>query len=1260
MSTIVTRSGKGSPLTNTEVDANFTNLNTDKLELSGGTLTGNLNLGDNVKATFGGSNDLALWHDGANSRILDAGTGFLAIGTNGTEIRLTGQSFDEFMAKFEQDGPVTLYHNHSPKIATTSSGISVTGSVVADGLTVDGSADIISSAADIDALQINDGTYGLDLGMTSTGGIIGTKNVNQSIDIKTYGGASTSTISNYTNNTKRFNIANNGDISFYNDSAAQGFFFDSSTSRLGLGTTVPATAFEARGESLFGSGTDGLKLTYSAGNDTGIIDTGYSSTGVEIRTGNVERARFTSNGLNVLGSVTADGLTLHKASTNADVTYAKMRMDSWGFSTGKLKSIEWSDVGNAVAAIGAEYDGSKTNIHFHSQYNGGFKGTSERTMSIMGNGNVGIGTSSPSDFAANASNLVVGSGSGTEGITINSGTANYGVIYFADGTSGSAAYAGNINYNHADNSMRLGTNGSTTDVVIDNQGRVGIGTSSPSAVCDIVGSPVATGDARYELIVDENQAVATGRGGGLAFARQGVIYGGIKNTASAFSDNDTDMHFQTRLAGTVANKMVIKSSGNVGIGTSSPDTLVHAYKASNAILKVAEANGYASLQQSGVNSYLNNVASGGSLIFRNGTAPTERMRIRADGEVEISGIGNTTGARLNVGSDASNAFVRSYDTAQGFIVGTANATPFKVMTNSLERMRINASGDWMVSNTVANVASGYSNQAGCGWRDSDTHFEIATTSSNRSALEVGKNNANDGGLVSFRKQSNPVGSIGVSNTDLYIGSTDHGIKFHDTSNAIMPWIPSSNSADSSGTLDLGTSLYKFKDLYLSGISYVGGLYNTGIYNQQSGDIQFWVTNVGEAVRIQQNTGNLLVGTTSVGGSGITVGKQYGGIDLTGSGGTFANWGGAYGIYPRSNVGLGIASVASMSFETGGGNERMIIDASGTVKISHADTASEGLRVIQTTAARTSGGALGLFYDDQSGTTQPTLKVIQNGTGDILQLFDGGSQVVTVQDGGNLLVGTTVSPNTLLGASSTQGLAFNGGAGYLVAAANNNPTAYFNRQGSDGSIVEFRKNGTATVGSIGVDNNDNIYLEGVSGGIQIGTDAVLAHKNGTTINGGLDLGLAHTQWKDLYLSGGVYLGGTGAANKLDDYEEGTCNLKWSDGTNHSSSVGNKYTKVGRLVTVSGYVAGNVSGLTGTAVAQIAGFPFAFSDYGSFAVKLRYIDSPTGCIGIVGDHANSGSFANLSFIVDNGNYASVLVSDLSINGNDTYFNITYTTT
>jgi len=39
MTTIVTRSGKGSPLTHNEVDANFTNLNTDKVESTNGALT---------------------------------------------------------------------------------------------------------------------------------------------------------------------------------------------------------------------------------------------------------------------------------------------------------------------------------------------------------------------------------------------------------------------------------------------------------------------------------------------------------------------------------------------------------------------------------------------------------------------------------------------------------------------------------------------------------------------------------------------------------------------------------------------------------------------------------------------------------------------------------------------------------------------------------------------------------------------------------------------------------------------------------------------------------------------------------------------------------------------------------------------------------------------------------------------------------------------------------------------------------------------
>jgi hypothetical protein len=167
--------------------------------------------------------------------------------------------------------------------------------------------------------------------------------------------------------------------------------------------------------------------------------------------------------------------------------------------------------------------------------------------------------------------------------------------------------------------------------------------------------------------------------------------------------------------------------------------------------------------------------------------------------------------QIAMGSDGSIAFNNAPTVTQSAFDTSPDFT-------WQERMRINASGDWMVSNTVANVASGYSTQEGCGWVDSDTHFEIATIS-NRSALEIGKNNANDGGLVTFRKQGTTVGSIGTKTGSVYIGTGDAGIGFnhHGGGNldAIMPYSITAG-AFQNGAVDIGGSVNRFKDLYLSG------------------------------------------------------------------------------------------------------------------------------------------------------------------------------------------------------------------------------------------------------------------------------------------------------------------------------------------------------------------------------------------------------------------------------------------------------------
>ena len=91
-----------------------------------------------------------------------------------------------------------------------------------------------------------------------------------------------------------------GDIDINSDLKIDGDLEVTGTSKLtgnvGIGKSSGSNALELQGEALFGSGTDGIKLTYSGGSSTGIIDTGYTSTGIEFRVGNVKKLVLNSSG----------------------------------------------------------------------------------------------------------------------------------------------------------------------------------------------------------------------------------------------------------------------------------------------------------------------------------------------------------------------------------------------------------------------------------------------------------------------------------------------------------------------------------------------------------------------------------------------------------------------------------------------------------------------------------------------------------------------------------------------------------------------------------------------------------------------------------------------------------------------------------------------------------------------------------------------------------------------------------------------------
>ena len=97
--------------------------------------SGDLSFSDNVKAVFGAGSDLQIYHDGSNSYIDDAGTGGLILQGNGG-ITL-GKYTGETMAEFEADGACKLRYDNANKLATTATGADITGTLTADGLTVD-------------------------------------------------------------------------------------------------------------------------------------------------------------------------------------------------------------------------------------------------------------------------------------------------------------------------------------------------------------------------------------------------------------------------------------------------------------------------------------------------------------------------------------------------------------------------------------------------------------------------------------------------------------------------------------------------------------------------------------------------------------------------------------------------------------------------------------------------------------------------------------------------------------------------------------------------------------------------------------------------------------------------------------------------------------------------------------------------------------------------------------------------------------------